>query len=186
MVGQTATNFEWAIENRLEIERILNNAAKKISDLRIPFRIIASDFYRSQRKLFTLKSKGLYQDLAPAVGQDGNPTTTSNYKKQKTSLWGYAYPILRASGVLERSVTTRNAANSHFVLAKQTLEMGTTDPIAKYHQSDQPRTKIPLRKIIFIDGGPADRSKDASISGRRERWANIIETHVNQVISGRI
>ena len=187
MVAKKATNFEWEIENQLEVRRLLDNLASKVKDLRIPFRLIASDFYRSNRKLFTLQGSGLYQDLAPATGMMGNPTTKSNYKEQKKRMLGFAYPILvGATRALSNSILGRSNKYSHFVIDNQNLEMGTTVPHGKYHQSDKLRKKIPLRKFVFIDGGPADKSKDASISGRRERWTNIINTHIKQVVEGKI
>lgn len=187
MVAKSATNFDWEIENRLEIDALFTEAGKAISDLRIPFRLIAADFYRSNRKLFTLQSKGLYQDLAPSAGQDGNPTTRSNYKAQKQRKLGFVYPILVGeTRELSNSILGRNNKWSHFSVGKRDLEMGTTVPYGKYHQSDLPRSRMPLRKFVFIDGGPADKSADSSINGRRERWFNIMKTHVNQVLTGRI
>ena len=142
MVAKTPTNFDWEIENQIEINNKLNELASKVSDLRIPFRLIASDFYRSNRKIFTLQGRGLYQDLAPARGENGNPTTTSNYKEQKKRIVGFAYPILVGkTRALSNSILGRNNAYSKFNVDKQNLEMGTTVPHGKYHQSNQPRKK---------------------------------------------
>jgi len=61
--------------------------------------------------------------------------------------------------------------------------IGSSVPYGKYHQSDLPRKRLPQRKFIFIDGGKGDRSKDG-VNGRRERWINIIDTHIDQLING--
>lgn len=187
MVGSVATNFAWELENQQQFQAKINELGRVIGDFRIPFTLIASDFYKSNRRIFTLQGSGLYQDLAPARGEDGNPTTTSNYKKRKQKVVGFAYPILVGkTRELSNSILGKNNKYSHFILTRQSLEMGTTDPKAKFHQSDMPRTKIPLRKFIFIDGGPADKSNDGSINGRRERWTNIIDDHIEQIIKGRV
>lgn len=187
MVASRSSNFDWSIENQAEFERALDRLGKATNDFRIPFRLIASDWYRSNRKLFTLQSAGLYQDLAPANGINGNPTTTSDYKKQKEKKVGFVYPILVGqTRELSNSILGRNNKFSVFRLGRQSMELGTSDPKAKFHQSDEPRSKIPQRKIIFIDGGPADKSKDSSINGRRERWISIIDTHVEQLVTGEL
>jgi len=179
--------FDWEIENREALARKLDELAKATDDFRIPFRLIASDWYRSNRKLFTLQSAGLYQDLAPAEGRDRNPTTTSNCKQQKKSKLGFAYPILVGeTRQLSNSILGRRNLGSIFTLRKQEMFMGSRVPHAKFHQSDGPRAKIPLRKFVFIDGGPADKSQDSSIAGRRERWISIIDTHINQLVTGSI
>ena len=182
----TSKGFEFTIDNADLFRRQLDNLGEQTNDFRIPFRLISSDFYRSQRKIFTLKSKGLYQDLAPAIGIDGNNTTTSNYKAAKKRVFGKIYPILEATGVLARSTLKPNAQHSIFFLGRKELQIGTSDPVGRFHQSDSLRKKIPLRKFIFIDGGPADKSSDSAISGRRERWGNIIIEHTLQLIKGSI
>lgn len=186
-MGTRSTSFDWTIENEAKIQRSFDTLGKLTKDFRIPFRLIASDFYRSNRKLFTLQSRGLYQDLAPASGEDGNPTTTSQYKDAKNRDLGFVYPILVGkSRDLSNSVLGRGHKNSVFFLGRQELQMGTNVPYGKYHQSDRPRNKIPQRKFIFIDGGPADKSQDSSINGRRERWLSIVGDHIHQLITGRV
>jgi len=58
-----ADNFEMYIENIDAFNRGLDRLGKETDDFRIPFRLISSDFYRSQRKIFTLTSEGLYPPL---------------------------------------------------------------------------------------------------------------------------
>ena len=81
MAGTRSTSFDWTIENNIAFQKKLDELGEATNDFRIPLKLVASDFYRSNRKLFTLQSAGLYQDLSPSKGVDGNPTTTSNYKK---------------------------------------------------------------------------------------------------------
>lgn len=168
------------VENDEDFRRGLKRMAEVSDDFRIPFNLIGNDWYRSNRKIFTLASKGLYQDLAPAKGDStaGGITTTSNYKDRKEQAVGFVYPILARSGRLASSLLDRNDPDAVFLAGRRSLTMGSDVPYLKYHQSDRPRSKIPQRKAVFIDGGPAERARDASISGRRERWLNIMNQYV--------
>lgn len=168
-------NFKWQVQNIEDFKNALDKLGQATNDFRIPFRLISSDFYRSQRKLFTLQSAGLYEDLSP------------NYKPVKKKNVGFEYPILVGkTRDLSNSTLGKSHRYSIFDLQKQSLTIGSSVPYGKYHQSDKPRTKIPERKFVFIDGGPADKSNDSNISGRRDRWLKIIGTHLEQLISGEI
>lgn len=184
MVGNTTDPFEFSIQNEKAFKKALTLLSKKSSDFRIPFKLISVDWYKSNRKIFTLKSEGLYQKLAPATGIDGNPTTTSNYEKTKAKKLGFAYPIFRGkTRRLEKSLRTPSAEGAVLFVGRSELNMGSSIEYLKYHQGDGARKKIPRRDLVFIDGGPADRARDASIAGRRERWTRIIFTHVKQLIT---
>jgi phage gpG-like protein len=185
--------FEWTIENETEFQNALERLAKETSDFRIPFRLIASDFYRSQRKLFTLQSAGLYNPLGGLRYNDPSPTRPGQTKRQaaedeKERRTGHPWaPILYGeTGDLRDSTLGRSHKYSIFDLARQELNIGTSVPYGKFHQSDKPRSKMPYRKFVFIDGGPADRSSDSGISGRRDRWLNIINDHVIQLVTGEV
>ena len=107
----------YIVDNDEVFKRQLERLGELTSDFRIPFYLIANDFYKSNRKLFTLQSKGLYQDLAPAQGEDGNPTTTSDYKKRKAAQrGGNPYPILFFTGRLANSLLDRNAPGADFFI----------------------------------------------------------------------
>ncbi len=176
-------------ENDVSFQRGLDRLAASTDDFRIPFRLIANEFFQSNKKLFTLGGPGLYQDLAPAKGiaSAGGITTTSDYKEQKEARLGFAYPILRGrTQRLENSLTKPRDKEAVNIVKKNEMELGTDTPYAIYHQSDRPRSKLPQRKVIFIDGGPAEIAKDAEIAGRTERWLNIINDHVVQLITGEI
>lgn len=180
-------------ENDKEFKRLLEEAKEKISDFRIPFGLIANHWYRGNRKLFTLKSEGLYPVLGGlnprgTVIYRGLPTTKQERAEvEKSEAVGFIYPLLKRSGRLEQSLSSRNAPGAEFFIGRQSLVMGTKVPYAKFHQSDrQPRTRLPQRKMIFIDGGPAEKAKDAVISGRIQAWQNIMNDYVKQVITGKV
>ena len=182
---QTFTSY--IVDNDDKFAAALDRMEKATDDFRIPLGQIGADFYRSERIIFQLKSEGLYQDLAPAAGKDGNPTTTSNYKAHKIKKLGFAYPILKGkTGRLSASLLSPSAAGSVFQLGRKTLVIGTDIEYAVYHQSDLPRRKIPKRKFLFISGGENEVSQDSRITGRLERWLNIIDNYVLQVTEGRV
>jgi|ETNmetMinimDraft_31_1059906.scaffolds.fasta_scaffold05739_4 phage gpG-like protein len=177
----------YIVDNDRRFADALAKMEKATDDFRIPLGQIGADFYRSERIIFQLKSEGLYQDLAPAPGKNGNPTTTSNYKEKKIEKFGFAYPILKRTGRLSASLLSPNAAGSVFQLGNKTLVIGTDIDYAIYHQSDlTPRSKIPKRKFIFISGGEDEVAKDSRITGRIERWLNIIENYTKQITEGTV
>ena len=152
-------------ENMTEFQKAISRALRQTNDLRIPFGLIARDFYTSEKAIFKLKGPGGYKDL------------TRETKASKLRLFGFIYPILRATGALEKSVTTATHPNSLLIITKKDVTIGTTDPVAVYHNSDRPRTKMPQRKIVFI--GPEvswfhqrDQQKQG---GRLTRWTTILE-----------
>lgn len=186
-----ANSFDWSIDNAEDFRKNLDRLSQLTSDLRIPLRLISSDFYRSQRKLFTLQSEGLYAPLGGfnySTIEDNGLTRRRNAEDRKERLTGHSWaPILfGASGDLRDSTLSRSHRYSIYNINKTELEIGTSVPYGKFHQSDAPRTTLPQRKFIFIDGGPADRSRDSNINGRRERWTSIIETHIQQLLTGSI
>jgi hypothetical protein len=185
MAGEfSPIGFRWELSNIDDFQRALDRYAKVASDFRPAFIAISSDWYRSNRKLFTLTSSGLYQDLAPTTGF---PTTTSNYKEQKQKKLGFVYPILVGeSRKLSNSILGKNNFGSVYNIGRKDLIMGSSVEYGKFHQSDDVRRVLPQRKFVFIDGGPADKSKDSSINGRRERWLNIINDQIIQEITGEV
>lgn len=184
-------SFEWVIENEKDFQRALDRLGKATNDFRIPFRIITSDFYRSQKKIFQLQSEGLYPPLGGfnfRQVESNGLTRRENAENRKERLTGHPWaPILFGkTGDLKDSTLSNQHRYSIYFLGRQELNIGSSVPYGKYHQSDRPRTKIPQRKFIFIDGGPNDASKDSAITGRRERWLNIIDEHIKQLLTGRV
>lgn len=181
-------------QNDKAFRNLLDELALATDDFRIPFGLIANDWYKSNRLIFGLKSPGLYQDLGGFFPNkkdrkiNGKPATRREYAKyQKQKEVGFVYPILKRHGAIAASMSSKNAPGAEFFIGRQTLVMGTQISYAKFHQSDRtPRLKLPQRKLIFISGGPAEKAKDARISGRRERWTNIIREHILQLLTGEI
>jgi len=181
------------IENDKEFKKLLDEAGKKVSDFRIPFTSIKKDFYRSNRKIFTLKTKGLYDDFGgfspdtkDQVRKGRLVTRRVAYKYDKQRAVGFVYPMLFREGALAESMLNSRGRGAVNFVGRRELVLGTSIKHAVYHQSDETRSKIPQRKFLFIDGGEKEVARDAKIAGRRERWFNIVRDHVKQVVEGEI
>lgn len=187
-----AQKFAWVISNVDDFRERLDRLAKVSQDFTIPFKIISSDFYRSQKQLFMLQSAGMYDDLStkPFIAKWQNKRKygalySGGYKEYKQVNLGFTYPILvGATKVLATSTLGPKNLYSKWSLNSKQLTIGSSVPYGKYHQSDEPRKKIPQRKFIFIDGGKGDTSKGSGINGRRERWLSIIDEHIKQLLEG--
>lgn len=157
------TSYE--VDNDKRFRDAINRAKKEVQDLTIPLTLISKDFFRSNKAIWALKGPGQYPDLSDV------------YKQRKKEKFKFVYPILKANGALERSLTNPTDSNSiNEIINKAMLIVGTKVKYGIYHQSDEPRTKIPLRKFLFI--GPESSFAPSSLSGRAERWLNTINSFV--------
>ena len=140
-----------------EIHAKLEQARRSVFlDMRPLFEILASDFYKDEKRIFQLKSKGKYQDLS------------KKYKERKRKKYGFIYPILFATGRLARSLLSRNTRDSVNIITPKHMIIGTKVPYAIFHNSQQrPRRKMPYRMIWDeTEGGPLSRRWKRST----DRW----------------
>ena len=172
----------YIVENDEAFRRALDRLALATNDFRIPFGLIAKEFYRGNKKIFSLKSPGKYPPLGGltpnAPSGFGSQSKRERAETLKERQVGFIYPIMVKTGRLASSLVNANDPETVRVITKQNLLLGTDVPYTKFHQSDKPRTKIPLRKVVFIDGGPLETSKGAKTSGRRQAWLNIINQYI--------
>lgn len=150
----------YSIENDAQFRAALKDAVDKVSDLRFAFGEISRDWFKSNTTIFKLKGAGLYPELSP------------DYKKQKNKTHPGA-PIMVRSGRLRDSISGRPNSDSIVKIGKTGMILGTKVPYGVYHQSDAARSKIPLRKFLFI-GAEAPRSAPSDVTGRTERFLKII------------
>lgn len=155
----------YIVDNDRLFRDAITRAQQVVSDLRVPFGLIAKDFYRSEQAIFKLKSEGQY------------PAISERYGKLKEKKVGFKYPLLVRTGKLASSLLSGNAEGSILNIDSNSLEIGTAVEYGIYHQSDAPRTKIPLRKFLFI-GPEASRFATSDQMGRTERWLNILNDWV--------
>jgi len=152
-------------------DRRFRNALKEVSavstDLRIPFGLILRDFYKSEQSIFSLKGPGKY------------PAISKKYGDQKQKLVGFRYPLLVRTGALAASLLGPNNKGSVSKITNLSLTFGTAIKYGIYHQSDASRSKIPLRKFLFI-GPEAPRFANSEQQGRLERWVGYISDHMKR------
>ncbi len=172
----------YIVENDADFNRAIERLRKTTNDFRVPFGLIAKNFYQSNKKIFKLKSAGKYPDLGglnPNTIPDGQTETNEvRAKRAKLREVGFIYPLMVRTGRLASSLVNPSDGETVRQISKTGLVLGTSVPYTKYHQSDEPRTKIPQRKVVFIDGGPLETSRGAKTSGRREAWLNIINKYI--------
>lgn len=179
-------------ENDEAFKRGLKRLAQATDDFRIPFGLIGRHWYRGNKKIFGLASRGLYPGFggfkpSEKIQFKGQPTTRREAAEvTKSEEVGFIFPLLKRSGALEASLSSRSAKGAVFFAGKHDLLMGTKIGYAIFHQSDKKRFTLPQRKVIFISGGPAEKAKDSVVSGRREAWLNLINDHINQILTGSV
>jgi len=156
-----------------DFQDALNEAASKVDDLRVPFRSMLAQFYKAEKVIFKLKTRGRYDDLSP------------KYKKRKKKLLGgTGYPILKRTGALEASVTKRNALGSYWRLRKKYFEVGTTLPYAHFHQFGT--KKMAMREFIFIKFKGRTPGKDNTFQIRNALWRQELKIFMVQRLTGRV
>ena len=100
------------------------------------FRLLAKQFRRSKKAIFTEKKKFFaFKDLGP------------RYKKQKLKKWGKIYPILVASGQMALSVIDKHDPDAITEITSESLTIGSKDPILQYHEFGT--RKMPQRRVMY-------------------------------------
>lgn len=163
--------ISYSADNDKRFRQALERARNVTDDLRIPLGLIAKDFYKSQAAIWKLKSPGQYPDLAEST------------KKDRERRGQPLYPILRRTGALETAASIQGGlGNVTRLIGKSQMHLGVEGsviPYAIYHQSNRARSKIPLRKFIFI-GPEAPQFATSEQVGRLQRWLGILNGYIAQ------
>ena len=190
-MAEAQITTSYSLENDAAFKRMLSDASEVISDFRVPFGLISRDFYRSERAIFKLKGPGQYPAFKNSIRQqfvqDGvgvkrlapnkqKDITKSPYQIRKLKKFGFDYPLLVATGALAASITTPNSRGSINTITKLSFVVGTSISYGIFHQSDEARSKIPLRKFVFI-GPEAPQFATSDQQGRLERWLGYVEDY---------
>ena len=156
-------------------ERSLQTASREVSDLRVPLAEIGKRFFQSRKFIFKRTGPGQYQDLS------------EKYKKRKQREYGFLYPILRASGTLENSITNHNDANAISVATPRQLIVGTDVPWGVFHQQNHPGKGImPRRPFLFWGPESPDYATDKSIQKFNRNIAVILFTYLEKTLNNRL
>lgn len=164
----------YAVDNDKKFRDAIKTASATVTDFRIPFGLILKDFYKSQQAIFKLKGPGKYP---PFKGEKDLKTGLTRYQAAKIKKVGFDYPLLVRTGTLAASLLGPNNPGSISKITPLSLTFGTSIKYGIYHQSDEPRSKIPLRKYLFI-GPEAPSFATSEQMGRAERWLGYISDHV--------
>ena len=168
----------YSVDNDRKFRNALKKASEVSDDLRIPLGLILRDFYKSQQAIFKLKGPGKYPAFKGAINPKTNRTRYQDYKINK---YGFDYPLLVATGKLANSLLGPNNPGSISKITKLSLVFGTSIDYGVYHQSDEPRKHLPLRKFLFI-GPEAPSFAIDETKGRLQRWQGYIQDHIAQTI----
>lgn len=174
-------NIEVDVDKK--IPELLRQAKEAGVNLTIPFTLIAKSWFKANRSIFTQPGPGRYPDLGGfnpnAPAWKGAKITRRTYAKfRKLKEHGFVYPLMRASGALESSITDPTDSNSiNLIINQNTLYLGTRVEYAPYHQSPAPRSKIPFRPIVFIG---VEQLATTEQRNEYTRWINILEDSIQQ------
>jgi hypothetical protein len=166
----------YSVDNDKKFRTAMKRMSNASDDMRVPFGLILMDFYKSEQAIFKLKSAGKYP---PFKGEKDPITGMTKYQAFKKKKKGFDYPLLVFSGSLAASLLGPNNPGSISKITKLSLTFGTSIKYGIYHQSDEARHKIPLRKFLFI-GPEAPKFATSDQMGRLKRWMGIMEDHIQK------
>lgn len=155
------------VDPQAKLAKTLQKYSKKVGDLTIPLTLISQQWFKSNIAIFSLQSKGKYTDLSPI------------YKERKKKDVGFAYPIMKRGGDLERSLTNPEDGSAvNRIINRLALTVGTSVPYAIFHQSKKPRTKMPFRPVVLFGN---EQIAPNALKRRVRDWEKMIGDHVRQV-----
>lgn len=175
----------------VRVIRSLKELEKSVGDLRPAFIAITRSWLQANKATFKLKSAGRFTDyVGPKVSEtwknpgipeartrDGDLTAYENYKKKKV---GFVYPMLKFSGRLEKSITEKGNPEFINIMTPKSLTLGSSTPYGIFHESSESRkTRLPMRKFLFIDPTNVNADPDAAFEGR---YKKIIDDFVARSI----
>lgn len=117
-----------------------------------------------------------FEQEGGVFGKDSKwaPLAASTVAERSRQLgpWFAAHPILNRTGDLEQSVTVRGAPRNVFEVGPNSLTIGTTDPVAIFHNSSAPRTRLPRRPIVGLS------NQRKGYAGRKGSIVGILQDYL--------
>lgn len=176
MGAQAFTSY--AVDNDRKFRNAIKEASEVGQDLSVPFGLILKDFYKSEAAIFKLKGPGKYP---PFQGKINPKTGYTEYQAAKRKKVGFDYPLLVRTGALAASLLGPNNPGSVSKITPLSLVFGTAIEYGAYHQSDDPRSKIPLRKFLFIGPEAPNFATNEQI-GRLQRWQGYMTDYIKKQV----
>ena len=187
-----------------QFEKAIKKALKKVDNLKPAFDTMSDEYFQTNKSIFALKGTGLYADLSKkplyafwlrkndnaVVKNNGSKFFKGGYKQLKTFKYGKPYPILKAEGTLEKSLTDKNDSNAIKIITKKTMILGTKAkskkgapyPIFLQKGWTTPwGNKVPARPFLLIGKEPHPAAKQETYQRRLRVWLNTIENYVLKV-----
>lgn len=178
--------ISFQVDPSQEIVKALQRAKTAGINLTVPFTLISKSWFRANRSIFANQGPGKYPDLggfnrgAPAW-RGAKVTRGTMAKFRKSEKYGFVYPLMKATGLLEDSLTNPTHSQAiNLIVNRNALYLGTRVPYAIYHQASGQRTKMPYRPVVFTG---AEQIAPTEIRNESTRWINIIDDYMQQVLS---
>lgn len=145
-----------------ELHRIIGETAKKVKYIKPALMSVRDDWYKENRSLFTLKSKGKFTDLKAST------------KKYKTSKFGSPYPILLAkNGRIKAGLTQKSSAYTVNEVTDTSMTVGITGQ--DYFLFQQKGTsKMAAHPYIFKS---QKQNNPDQWTLQRDRWIKIFSEY---------
>lgn len=132
--------FKLDVAGEVQLDRGISRFSDGVSDYRPIWPVIEDDFYAEEAAQFA--SEG-------AAGGEPWTPLSPEYAGWKEAHYP-GMPILQRTGDLQRSLTSPSDPNAVHVENRKSLVLGTRVPYAIFHQSINPRTKLPRRAPIQL------------------------------------
>ncbi len=134
-------HFKFEVLGEVQANFAILKIVRKVRDLSPVWGDVEDIIIRDIETVFELEGRPPWPPLSPFT------------LRQRERL-GYPYPIypmLVMTGRLKRSLIDKTHPEHISEKRPKFLEFGTRVPYAIYHQSPQPRRRLPRRPFIFID-----------------------------------
>ncbi len=183
-----------------KFKKALIRAGKKVDDLTVPLNLIAQSWYKVNKILFSLNNKGPFKELSKRPFRaywltDKEKSTwarppksnyfSGGYRQYKKMKWGFVYPILKASGDLEKSLTNPyDQKTIATILNKKVLLLGTKvtskkgAPYPTY--LNEGTRKMPARPFMVIGTEKGAWAKSIHIQRRLKLWIQTLDKYVKR------
>ncbi len=132
--------FRMEIAGEVQVDRAIARFAEGCSDYRTVWPQVMDEFYAEERDQF--------QSEGAAGGQGWQPLSPAYLQWKERHYPGQ--PIMRRTGALESSLTSATDANAVALQGRTALALGSRVQYALYHQSLEPRTRLPRRPLVQL------------------------------------
>lgn len=94
---------------------------------------------------------------------------TAGYFVSKTRKGFANWMMVRGRGLMQ-SLTVRGATNNVFRVGKASVDVGTKDKVAGYHDTDWKRAHGKDRRVVFLTEADREGILDVLVEGTRAAW----------------